>query len=122
MAKFFAWSDLYNGGKIEKVTLPNGGVREVVVERNMIPRGSEISKGKLKLSDADWDALVEGGSIRPYPLPDEADDNTSPTQAVLRRLSRDGEIDQNMLLELALTQPLPENPAAEEAAELPIGA
>jgi hypothetical protein len=122
MAKFYAWSDLYNGGSVEKVTLPNGGVREVVVERNIVPRGAQVSKGKLKLSDADWDALVAGGSVRTYPLPEEADENTSPNQAVLRRLSKgSGEIDQDMLLELALSQPVV-NPSAEDAAELPIGA
>jgi hypothetical protein len=122
MAKFYAWSDLYNGGKVGEITLANGNKRNVVLERNIIPQGTEVSKAKSKLSSEDWDMFVANGSIRPYPLPEEVDGNTSATQAVLRRLYKgDGEIDQNMLLELALSQSAPEE-SSEEAAEVPIGA
>jgi hypothetical protein len=123
MAKMYAWSDIYNGGKVEEITLPNGGKRKVVVERNIIPHGSEVSKAKSKLDSEDWDRMVANGSIRPYPMPEEADDNTSPNQAVLRRLYKgEGEIDQNLLLELALSQPASDDEAVEEHSDAPIGA
>lgn len=118
MAKFYAWSDLYHGGKTEDVALPKGGTRTVVVERNITPRGEAITRAKLDVSEEQWDHLVESGSIRPYPVPEEASDVISPTRAVLDRYNRGGELDQNMLMELALTQPLPLNPSADEEAEL----
>ena len=124
MAKYYAWSDIYNGGEVKDVTSPTGVVKTVVVSRNIIPRGEAVTKSKF--SDEEWDALIEGGSVRPYPVPEEADDLLSPTQAVLARLSKGtGEIDQNMLLELALSQPPVSNPPADEAKEVeakPVGA
>ena len=122
MAKYYAWSDIYNGGKTEDVTSPTGQVKHVVVERNVTPRGSAVTKSKLGVSDADWDRFIENGVIRSYPVPDEADEYVSPTQAVLRRLSQGGELNQDMLLELAMTTPPAENPPADEGAEVPVGA
>lgn len=122
MAKFYVWSDIYNGGKVEDVTTPTGAVKHVVVERNITPRGSAVTKSKLDVSDEDWDRFIENGVIRSYPVPDEADEYLSPTQAVLRRLSTGGELDQDMLLELAMTTPAAENPPASEGAEIPVGA
>lgn len=125
MAKFYVWSDIYNGGETKEVTTSKGLTMTVVESRNVIQRGEEITKAKSKLSDVEWDEKVANGSIRTYPLPDEADEYTSPTQAVLRRLSTgEGEINQDMLLELALSQPAPENPPAEAAKEVetkPVG-
>lgn len=121
-AKWYAWSNLQGGGKVEDVQTPTGAIKHVVVERNIIPLGSEVSKAKLKLSDEEWDGLIAGGSVRNYPVPAEADEYTSPTQAVVRRISSGGEIDQNVLLELALSNPPAENPPADEGAELPVGA
>lgn len=124
MAKNYAWSDIYFGGEVEDVKTPHGGMRTVLVKRNIIPRGEEVTKAKLKVSDEEWDHLCESGSIREYPLPEEANDFVSPTQAVLTRLSQGtGEIDQNMLMELALAHPPAANPPAEEEAEaVPKGA
>ena len=125
MAKFYAWSNIYNGGEIKEVTTSKGMTQQIVTNRSIIPAGEEVSKGKAGLTDEDWDAMIEGGSIRPYPLPEDADEVTSPTQAVINKITTGtGDIDQNMLLELALTQPLPENPSAEEAKEVetkPVG-
>lgn len=120
MAKLYAWSDLYYGGTTEDVPLPNikGGVKTVVVSRDIIRRGEQVTKAKLSVSDDEWDHLVESGSIRPYPLPETASDVISPTRAVLDQYNKGGELDQNMLLELALSQPLPLNPSADEGAEL----
>jgi len=125
MAKYYAWSNLYNGGEVKEVTTSKGMTMNVVVNRNIIEAGTEVSKAKSGLSDESWDACIEGGSIRPYPMPEDADEVTSPTQAVISKLTTGtGEIDQNMLLELALTQPLSANPPADEAKEVeakPVG-
>jgi hypothetical protein len=125
MAKHYAWSDIYNGGEVKEVEGPTGNIKKVVVNRNITPRGQEVTKAKLGVSDEDWDALIDGGSVRPYPVPEEADEYLSPTQAVLARLTKGtGEIDQDMLLELAMTQPMPINPSSEEAKEVeakPVG-
>ena len=108
MAKFYVWSTIHNGGEVGEVESPTGQKKTVLLSRNTLDVGSEISKAKSGLSDEEWDAMIEGGSIRPYPLPEGADEYTSPTQAVIRALTTEsGEIDQNMLLELALSQPLP---------------
>jgi hypothetical protein len=122
MPKHYAWSEIRFGGKVEEVVTPLGAKRSVVVERNVIQLGDEVSKGKLKVDDDVWDHLVESGSIRPYPLPEEADEYTSPTQAVLNRLMKgQGEIDQDMLMELALAHPPAINPPADEAEDVPEG-
>lgn len=123
-AKMYAWSDLYGGGEIDEISLPKGGTKTVVVSRNIVPRGDAITRAKLGVSEEEWDHLVESGSIRPYPLPEGADDVKSPTRAVLEQFSKGGDIDQDMLLSLALQQPLPINGPAEEGAEvdLPEGA
>lgn len=121
-SKHYAWSDLYGGGTTREVDRPGGGSVTVVEKRNVIARGEEVTKAKLKVSDEEWNALIDGGSIRPYPLPDEASETVSPTQAVLTRLYRGrGEIDPNMLLELALQHPVV-NPPSDEGAEVPAGA
>lgn len=106
MAKYYAWSDLRNGGKVEEIGTPGGGRRMVVLERNITPRGEEVSASKLDISKKEFEALVESGSIRPYPLPEEASDTLSPAQAVLARLALPGgEVNQDMLMELALKHP-----------------
>jgi len=122
MAKYYAWSDLYHGGKVDEVALPTGGTRTIVVERNIIPRGEVVDSKKLGVSKEEWDHLVESGSIRPYPLPEEASDVISPTRAVLDRYNKGGELNQDMVLELALTQPLPIHGPAEEGVELELPA
>lgn len=125
MAKYYAWSNIYNGGELKEVTTSKGLTQTIVVNRNVIEAGTEVTKAKAGLTDESWDACLEGGSIRPYPMPEEADEVTSPTQAVLARLTKGtGEINQDMMLELALTQPMPVNPSSEEAKEVetkPVG-
>jgi len=118
MAKYYAWSEIHNGGETTEVTLPNGGKRQVVKSRNIIAPGEVVVKAKSNLSDEEWDHLVATGSIRPYPYPEEAGENTSPTQAVMTRLTKGtGEIDPNMMMELALSNPPPMNPPADEVPE-----
>lgn len=121
MAKYYAWSDLYNGGKVEEVKTPTGGIKVVVVERYVTHVGESVTKAKLGVSDEEWDHLVESGSIRDYPLPKDANDLKSPSLAFMESISTSGEIDVNKLLELGLKHPPALNPPAEEAAELPEG-
>jgi len=125
MAKFYVWSTIHNGGEVGEVTSPIGQKKTVLLSRNTLDVGSEVTKAKSGLSDDEWDAMIEGGSIRPYPMPADADEYTSPAQAVIRSLvTQSGDFDQNILMELALTQPLPENPPADEAKEVeakPVG-
>ena len=114
--KFFAWSDIYLGGKVEQIDTLRGP-KDVVTERNIVRTGDEVTQAKLKVDKDQFDAMVEGGSIRPYPLPEGADEVTSPTEAVVRQFTegRTGEINQDMLLELALKVPLPETEEEAEA-------
>ena len=107
--KMYAWSDLHLGGKTEERKTFDGRLRTVVLERNIIPRGDEVTKSKI---GDDWDEFVANGSVRPYPLPEEADDYLSPNQAILQRFMKGGEIDVDALQSIA--QPEPINPPADE--------
>lgn len=124
--EFFAWSDLYFGGDAEEIELPSTGgrvTRQVITRRNIIRRGEPVSQSDLGCTDEEWEHLVESGSIRPYAVPDGADDQTSPTRAILAQVTdpSTGEVDPNLLMELALKHPPPMNPPAEEEAEVPVG-
>lgn len=122
MAKFYAWSDLYGGGTTRDVDRPGGGVVTVVEKRNIFPRGEEVTKAKLKVSDEEWDGLIANGSVRDYPVPKEASETKSPAQAVLERMYKGtGEIDQNMLIEMAMKHPDVINPPSDEGKEVPVG-
>lgn len=123
---FYAWSDLYNGGETSKRPGPGGVERTVVASRNIIARGEKVTQSGLKLDDDQWQALIDGGSVRPYPLPDGADEYVSPHNAVLRKIvDDDGEIDVGKLMEMGTpsvaalsTLPPPINPPAEEGKTL----
>lgn len=104
---YVAWSDLYFGGEVERRDRPGGGTYKVVKTRNRLARGEKVTKGKLGVSDEEWDALIESGSVRPYDLPAGADDYTSPTRAVIASITNDrGDIDPDVLLQLALQHPI----------------
>lgn len=120
MATHYAWTDIRNGGEVDVRKAPGGREIKVVTKRNVIARGEKVTKAGLKVSDEEWDALLEGGSVRPYPLPKGADENISPTTAILRELvDNRGEVDLNKLMELGLTVP---PPASDEESEVPVGA
>jgi len=119
MAKvYYAWSDIYNGGKVREVR-PG---RNVVVDRNWAERGSKVTQKGLGLSNEEWDNLVENGSIRDYSVPKGIRDDESPHSFVLRELSEGGELPADLLLKMSAqgsavgAQPLPEE--NEEASEL----
>lgn len=99
MAKFYAWSDIHNGGEVKEIK-----GRNIVVNRNMVSRGEEVTKAKMKVSDEDWDALIDGGSVRSYPVPKDIPENESPASFVVRKmLAGKQEVDSNLLLELSLS-------------------
>jgi hypothetical protein len=121
MAKMFAWTTIYNGGKSKE----GRDGRKIIMERNVIEPGEEISQAKMKCSDDEWEALVAGGSVRPYPLPKDMRENESPAAAVVRALTKgQGEISQDMLMELALAHPQGSfaNADEEEESDVPVGA
>jgi hypothetical protein len=109
--KWYAWSDIHNGGKTQEVR-----GRTIVVERNMVARGETCDQASIGVSDEDWDALIEGGSVRPYPLPDGLGDNESPSSYVLRSLLAGKEqLDPDLLLQMSLSQDLAGAQSEEEA-------
>jgi len=77
---FFAWTDIYAGGESTETKLG----RKIIHSRNIIARGSEVSKSDLDVSDEEWDHLVATGSVRNYPLPEGYhDEDNNPTDAAL---------------------------------------
>jgi hypothetical protein len=114
MAKMYAWSTIYNGGESKE----GRDGRKIIMKRNIIEAGSEITKAKLGVSDEEWDALIASGSVRPYAFPKNMNEGESPASAVMRALTRgQGEVSSDMLMELALSHP-PEgllHTASEEA-------
>jgi len=120
-AKYFAWSNIYNGGETQNVTLPNGSVKRVVTQRNIIAFGEEVSKSKSKLSQEEFDALIESKVIRDYAPPANLNENESPSSAIQRQiLSGDLEFDPNLLLEMSLkhAEAVGQEAVEEEASEL----
>jgi len=123
---WYAWSDIYNGGETSERPGPGGQMRTIVSSRNIIPRGEKVTKAGLKVDDDTWDALVDGGSVRQYPVPDDADEYVSPHNAVLAQLvDDDGEINVDKLIQMGQpsvaamsTLPPPINPPAEEGKTL----
>ena len=118
---YYAWSDLYSGGETEERAMANRQYRTVVLSRNVTPRGEKVTQAGLKVSDEEWQALLDGGSVRAYPVPEEASDYVSPASAAVSRITKGGEIDMNTLLELSLQNPPVLNPPADEGATLPEG-
>jgi hypothetical protein len=113
--KYYAWSTLYLGGKSKED--PRTG-RRLITERNLVQPGTVVSRDKLKCSKEEWDALVEGGSVRTYKFPKISEGSTqSPTEVIMSGL-REGreEIPTDKLIELALSHSV-EAAVVEEAEE-----
>jgi hypothetical protein len=123
---FYAWSDIYYGGKSEKMTTRTGAERTVITERNIVHHGDKVSQSKLGVTDEQWQTMIDGGSVREYPVPEGVDEHTSPHRAVMSTLvNDDGDIDVDKLLALGApsvaaltTLPAPINPPAEEGKTL----
>jgi len=117
---YYVWSALYNGGDTKELKRPDGRVATVVEKRNIIAVGEKVTQASLKIDDDAWQALIDGGSVRSYPLPEEANELVSPAQAAVQRITKGGEVDTDMLLELSFQHPIA-NPPADAAQELPEG-
>ena len=118
MAKFYAWSDIYNGGESKE----GRDGRKIIMSRNVTEAGSEVTQAKLGLNKEQWDGLIANGSVRSYPLPKDIRFGESPADAVIRKLTKgQGEVDPNMLMEMALSH-APEGGGADEADDVPVGA
>lgn len=116
--KMYVWSEIWDGGDVEQIKTASGNTRNIVSNRKVHKLGDEVSPGDL--SDEDWDTMVAGGTLRPYPVPEGVDEGTSPTQVVVAKLYEGGDVDQDQLLEMALYHPPALNPPSEEAAEVDV--
>ena len=86
---YYLWSRYQNGGETDEVRTPNGGTRNVIVSRNVLPAGEKVTQDKLGLDDANWEALIEGGVVRTYPFPDDipAGSTDSPIVHLQRKIN-----------------------------------
>ena len=105
---YYAWSELRLGGESEMHLSATGVSRKIVVSREVVQPGEKVTKADLTkrgLTDEDWEAFLEGGSIREYPMPKmPASATQSPTDFVLSQL-REGitdDIPQETAMALAL--------------------
>jgi len=104
--EFFAWTDIHNGGETKEVR-----GRNIVVNRNMVKLGDPVSQSDLDVSDEEWQGLLDGGSVRDYPLPDGIGENESPSayvarlQAEQQALDPDTLLKMNAALQIAVPQP-----------------
>lgn len=117
-SKFYAWTDIHNGGETTEVR-----GRTIVVDRHMVKCGDPVDKEKFGLSDEEWDAMIEGGSIRDYPLPEGIGENESPSAYVARMQAEKMELDpdtllkMNAALEIGVPQPTEEAKVEEVVTE-----
>lgn len=94
----YLWSNLSDGGEVALV--PNksgGGERTVLVSRNILPAGSEISEGDAS-SEEEWESWVEAGVVRPYKYPDMPEGSTdSPVVFLQKKLSEAAQSQEELL-------------------------
>ena len=118
--KFYAWSNISNGGDVMIVTDPLGRERKVVSERNVIPAGDEVSQGDLDASDEQWAEWVDGGVVRSYPFPDiPAGSTDSPVVHLQKQIAQAAESEEERMV-AAVTGTSPEHVLVEEAQSLPV--
>jgi hypothetical protein len=95
---WYLWSNYQNGGETDEVRTPNGGTRNVVLSRNLIPAGTKVSKSDLEVDDAGWEALVEAGVVRSFPYPDmPAGSTDSPLVFLQRKLNEQAASEEELL-------------------------
>jgi hypothetical protein len=81
----YAWSPIRYGGDVKDGQLVKDSVKTVAY-------GDSVTQDKLKVSDADWEALVEGGVVRKQKPPELAEGFTgSPMDALRAQLTEAGE-------------------------------
>lgn len=111
--KYFAWSNIHNGGKVQEVR-----GRKIVIERNMVSCGDPIEQSTLDFTDEEWAGFLEGGSVRSYPYPEGCGETESPSSFVLRSmLGGKEQLDPNLLLEMSLVGQIEEEEPASELVE-----
>lgn len=106
----YAWTPILAGGEVKTVKGPGGVERNVVQSRNRIAVGEKVDKAMLLEGsmnpDADWDAYVESGAIRPYPFPEglDASSTESPLDYLRRQLreAAEAEVSEEQQLLLAV--------------------
>lgn len=105
MADTYAWTDIRNGGEVEKREA-GGRLMNVVMSRNIIKAGTTVSQSDLGVDDAEWQRLHDEGIVRDYPQPEGTDEFTSPTQAFISSIvTETGEVDVDQLLNMGLQNP-----------------
>ena len=62
---YYAWSDIRYGAEVDK----DGNK----TADKMVKAGDTVTQKNLGVSDADWQALVDAGSVREYEYPDMPD-------------------------------------------------
>jgi hypothetical protein len=97
---WWLWSNYQNSGETDTVRTPNGGERNVVLSRNVLPAGTKVTKSQLEVDDAGWDALVEGGVVRNYPFPDDipAGSTDSPVVHLQKKLAAAAQSEEERLV------------------------
>lgn len=106
--KYYAWSELRLGGESDLIRSATGAERRVITSREVVMPGEEVTKADLKkrgATDEDWEAMLAGGSIRTYPMPNMPEGSTqSPTDFVMDSLRTGNreDLDPNTVLSLAL--------------------
>ncbi len=114
-AKMYAWSELHAGGERKNIKTPQGGTRNVVVNRVVFHVGDEVTKSKLKCSEEEWEHLIASGSVRPYPIPAGTNGLMSPHRAVMAKIMDDrGDINTDLLMSIAAPDAEPEESDIEE--------
>jgi hypothetical protein len=99
MATFYLWSNYQNGGETTTVRTPNGGDRNVVLSRNVLPAGEKVTQAKLEADDAEWEALIEAGVVREYPFPDmPAGSLDSPLVHLQKQINQAAESEEERLM------------------------
>jgi hypothetical protein len=125
--KYYAWSELRNGGEVSEIKLPaNKGTRTIVKSRNIVAHGAEVTQKGLGATDEEWKALIDGGSVRDYPVPDGADAYRSPARAFVDSVTnKEGDVDMDKLMAMGLKNPgvaLPTVDDEEDAEVAAVGA
>ena len=122
--KWYAWSP------IQHTEVEGDTSGAVTPTSDVVQPGSVVSADSLGVSDADWAALVEAGSVRSYPFPDMPAEFTGSPIDFLRQQMRRVEEEPEALAETELvavgmaagshfSPPLEETLADPEAAGIP---
>lgn len=122
----YAWTPIQNGGDVTTARDASGRERDVVRKRTVIAVGSKVKPDDVGGEDA-FNQMVEAGSLRPYPFPEDLDPTSgeSPRNYLLRKIEEardaaaENNLDEEHRLLLASGLARPDGSVLEEAAENP---